>query len=77
MHACIDSLVRVSLQQRWENFKTRVLSVTVWETGSLGLVVMTWAREVRGVVPTRRDGHNAEVAGATPSSDGMRRTIGD
>ena len=45
----LDSLVRVSQQQRWKNHKkTR----------------------------TRRDGHSAELAGATNNSDGKRRTVG-
>ena len=32
----LDSLVRVSQQERWGKFKTLFLSVTVWEPGRLG-----------------------------------------
>ena len=49
-------------------------SVTVWEPGSW------WSgrgsTKFEELFDTRRDGHNAELAGATTNSDGKRRAIG-
>ena len=66
----LDSLVRVSQLQRWNNHKADSF---FGERGTGNQDVKTQSEES---FSTRRDGHNAELAGVTTNSDGKRRTIG-
>ena len=71
----LDSLVRVSQTATTKGSKNIVFrSVAVWEPGTGGQDVGNTKFEE--YFSTRRDGHSAELAGATTNSDGKRRTVG-